>query len=121
MENESPYRTNAREPDTYCIDCGKPPNGEEKRCIMCTVTGRKSMLVNRGLIGVVLAAMIGWAGLAAFGTMAGYLIDLSDGEVTNGSEIGGVVCFTMGALVFAFVIIVLSIRWMAATTPKARG
>lgn len=115
---ESPYRKNAREPDTYCIDCGKPPNGEEKRCIVCTVNGRKSAIASRGLLGVVLLALVGWAGLTAFGTTAGYLIDISDGEVTNGSEIAGGACFVMGALVFGFILVVLAMRWMAATTPR---
>jgi hypothetical protein len=115
---ESPYRKNARELDTYCIDCGKPPHGEEKRCIICTVNGRKSMMASRGLIGVVLVALIGWAGLTAFGTMAGYLIDISDGEVLNGSEVAGGFCFIMGAAIFGFVIIILMLRWKKSTAPR---
>jgi hypothetical protein len=117
MEDESPYRKNARPLDAYCIDCGKPPHGDEKRCILCTVNGRKSRVSNIRLLGVVMMALFGWAGLTAFGTMAGYLIDLSDGEITNGSEIAGGACFVMGALVFGFIIVVLSIRWLAATSP----
>jgi hypothetical protein len=114
-EDESPYRKNARPMDKYCIDCGKPPHGEEKRCIMCTVGGRKSAIANRGIVGVVLLALVGWAGLATFGTFAGYLIDASDGEITNGSEIAGGACFCMGALVFGFIIVVLAWRWVVAT------
>lgn len=118
--DESPYRKNARELDTYCIDCGKPPHGDEKRCIVCTVSGRKSRMANFNLLGVVVLALIGWAGLTAFGTMSGYLIDVSDGEITNGSAVAGGACFVMGAVAFGFIIVVLAMRWMDATSPKDR-